>query len=848
MTGNLEFIRTFDKMNVEALSWDSVFEYFFFSEKKILFIVDSTDKLLGVITLGNIINAPDDVKKAINADCLSVKSAPIDEMLSEAQKIYDTYGIKSEIPVIEEGKLTGCIINHKILSDREAAHAGQIKEAQEKIRFFAQSHYLKKELEAFRTVLGNTEIYARQCDAYHAVFSMLGDNLKCHMLSDAEYIDKVKALIANKDSLDDGQKTELILDFESENGEILCRRWKVCVYSLEKFIHEFNTLVETEEFSRLVRITSDSRYELKHAIHDNGIEQISFAANKLLTKYVYDYMKRNHIPISLSDANDVSAMRGSSLISGRRGGAQDLINFSACDLEQYYILNQALANRNISVFNIQGAVNAKMTETEKARLDHFKLRGIMILNKDYEELERLYKDDCGDQTPYDYAKSLFYLFPLRRRFENDIIVNVDCHTPYINIDNGVRRTCYQPEMYTGTIYVLGPCTALGPYVEDRHTIPSLLSKRLAENGFSYRVVNLGILSSNNCLNLLDSLTLRDGDIFINLIYTEQKDYIGKLIDIIDISDAFNQIPDRDDMFFEKTVHCNRKGNEVYADAIYQCIKPALQTEAHPPLKNNVYDIFKTNKTDLFRYEIPQYLDLLREESLKIPKDAKEIGAIVMNCNPFTLGHKHLVEYAAQRCDYLFVLVVSTDTSFFKFKDRFAIAAENCKAYENVRVIPSGRAFASNITFPEYFQRGTKSENKNKNKKTSIQSNITGTLDIRTFATYVAPLLGITIRFIGEEPTDPVTGIYNEDIKNVCSLFNIAVDEIPRKESADGEVISASWVRKMYQSRNFTEMKRMLPDVTWQYLVDKADDYLTCDMRGYKDGKNKPKTGSGNQNA
>ncbi|AUO53541.1 [Citrate (pro-3S)-lyase] ligase [Salmonella enterica] len=43
---------------------------------------------------------------------------------------------------------------------------------------------------------------------------------------------------------------------------------------------------------------------------------------------------------------------------------------------------------------------------------------------------------------------------------------------------------------------------------------------------------------------------------------------------------------------------------------------------------------------------------------------KTIGAIVMNANPFTLGHRYLVEQAAAACDWLHLFVVKEDASFF----------------------------------------------------------------------------------------------------------------------------------------------------------------------------------------
>lgn len=42
---------------------------------------------------------------------------------------------------------------------------------------------------------------------------------------------------------------------------------------------------------------------------------------------------------------------------------------------------------------------------------------------------------------------------------------------------------------------------------------------------------------------------------------------------------------------------------------------------------------------------------------------EKIGAIVMNANPFTLGHRWLVEQAARQCDWLHLFVVKEDASF-----------------------------------------------------------------------------------------------------------------------------------------------------------------------------------------
>ena len=65
-------------------------------------------------------------------------------------------------------------------------------------------------------------------------------------------------------------------------------------------------------------------------------------------------------------------------------------------------------------------------------------------------------------------------------------------------------------------------------------------------------------------------------------------------------------------------------------------------------------VFMENRRDGFSH----YLDALK-------KDKRTEGvsaAIVMNANPFTLGHQYLVETAAAACDTLHLFVVSEDAS------------------------------------------------------------------------------------------------------------------------------------------------------------------------------------------
>lgn len=84
---------------------------------------------------------------------------------------------------------------------------------------------------------------------------------------------------------------------------------------------------------------------------------------------------------------------------------------------------------------------------------------------------------------------------------------------------------------------------------------------------------------------------------------------------------------------------------------------------------------------------------------------------------------------------------------------------------------------SSVTFPEYFKKEAIRDNMENtwNERISIE------LDFRLFATYIAPALGITKRFVGEEPSDLLTRQYNKYMKKILSAFNIEVVEIPRKK-------------------------------------------------------------------
>lgn len=188
-------------------------------------------------------------------------------------------------------------------------------------------------------------------------------------------------------------------------------------------------------------------------------------------------------------------------------------------------------------------------------------------------------------------------------------------------------------------------------------------------------------------------------------------------------------------------------------------------------------------------------------------ESKDIGAIVMNGNPFTRGHRHLIEYAAARCDALHVFVVEEDRSFFPTWDRLALIREGTADLANVRVHLSGRYMISAATFPTYFLK----ENED---AAQLQSELDATL----FAKRVAPALHITRRFVGEEPLDPVTAGYNRALAVILPAYDIEFIEVPRLSQGNAP-ISASRVRALLNEKGLCpEVLSLVPPVTQKYLL------------------------------
>lgn len=180
------------------------------------------------------------------------------------------------------------------------------------------------------------------------------------------------------------------------------------------------------------------------------------------------------------------------------------------------------------------------------------------------------------------------------------------------------------------------------------------------------------------------------------------------------------------------------------------------------------------------------------------------AALVMNANPFTLGHQYLVEKAAAACDTLHLFVVSEDASLVPFAVRRKLVEAGVAHLPNVVLHDSGPYIISNATFPSYFL---------KDEAAVIDGH--ARLDLAVF-TKIAAVLNITARYVGEETASQVTGLYNQIMCEQLPKAGIECVVVPRKE-ANGKAISASTVRQCLQSGDWDTLETLLPRTSLDYF-------------------------------
>lgn len=198
---------------------------------------------------------------------------------------------------------------------------------------------------------------------------------------------------------------------------------------------------------------------------------------------------------------------------------------------------------------------------------------------------------------------------------------------------------------------------------------------------------------------------------------------------------------------------------------------------------------------------------------------EEKAAIVMNCNPFTLGHRYLIEKASRENNTVIVFIVEEDRSSFPFDVRYDLVRKGVSHLKNVYVVPGGDYIISSSTFPSYFI-----------KEEEAKDRAYKELDAGIFGKYIAPAFNITKRYVGSEPFCHVTRGYNETLSRILPKYGIEVKIIDRL-SIDGVIVSASLVRKLIREDDWEKIKMLVPETTYSFLISPEAKKISDSIKG-----------------
>ncbi len=585
------------------------------------------------------------------------------------------------------------------------------------------------------------------------------------------------------------------------------------LYDIEVFYNiyaELDALITFERFACFVK-------EMMEKCEKTGWQLVFSDKNFITEKLCRNGVSVNVVSDDCCHEKTILVLNGKNEISGfyeKHKSTCRIVSHFFLELVREWIMvetcsffKKSLEERGVSLYlvNWEWAQNnllypkKEITSEDVDCRKKFSIYNITNNEKNYSEfLHELY----GDYTE-EYITGI-YDIPVKVELGKGKVRHVDKKSRYVNVISGERLTNGQPADYSNSVYMLGGCVFFGYAIDDASTIASslqtLLNERCTEK--KWRVCNYATWGGNidQTYATLFDFSFRKGDIVLI-------SYAGILpVGDFDISTGLGQVYSGKNFYYDTVLHCNAQGYEKIAGNILELLREDFCVEescdkAEFVLQNTDEDLKAPEK-------LKEYIEETKEMIPKEILDAKKVGAIVMNCNPFTLGHRYLIEYASQKVDGLIIFVVEEDKSFFPFADRIALVKEGTKDMKNVAVVPSGSFIISTVTFPGYFMK--------ENPKEAI---IDSSQDVEMFAKNIASAFHIGIRFVGEEPLDVVTKHYNDTLKEILPKYGIMLEEIPRK-TQDADVISASRVRKYLQEKNMDAISELVPETTLRYLTEK----------------------------
>lgn len=390
---------------------------------------------------------------------------------------------------------------------------------------------------------------------------------------------------------------------------------------------------------------------------------------------------------------------------------------------------------------------------------------------------------------------------------------VDYSDDGIHFVNGIRKTTGHPKDKNQAIHIFGPCVVQGLCVVDSQTIPSLLQKRVNDADYSGTyVVNHGIAYGKDLLNdmlymMATPVASHDIIVWINGFSLQELQLIRNIgISVIEDKSYAGNLSN---WYLNNPFHCNSVANKEISETIFKYIckqivnptcllglhRSSLIEDEHIPLAYDKDRLLQSKELD-------DYITVLRRHRKE--DETKIYGCVVVNANPCTNGHIHLIRQALKEVDYLYVFLVEQSCGLFSYLDRELMLKESLKNQDRVEILSGGSVFTTSKGYPGYFNR--------------MGNNTSPLLNHKIFAERIAPTLSISKRFFGEESDDVVTRQLNATALEYLPRQGIKV-KIIKRLTYDGRPISAKNVRRLYAEKQYGIMEKLVPQFVYHHLLD-----------------------------
>lgn len=645
------------------------------------------------------------------------------------------------------------------------------KEAISSCRHMTHTPLLHNSQKAFNTLIRHYD--------FHLLYPLFHQFGEIVLPCDCNVLEEVNEATVLADLWEDTQSIEYIVN---------CEKRLTGVITFGQFIQKY---AKREEWINRA---------FKKVVLENGCE-------KEIQEIFSAYSKINRIPVISKEGEFLFEVRRYYGSDGKR------------DIRKWMLPFAALCNRGNLVYYVKRPDIldfSNYSERQNYRIENH--LSFSAMQENILQYEEEWKQIMGENYSPEYIEDLCRISPIIETSKG--YRHKDQPGQLINVIEGERVTADQPDSYKLSLHMYGRCGVFGYAVEDSQTLPSFLQKQCNKREKSIRVVNHGLWGGDDEMifyNLLQDIN--SNRIGINdriILYMAVPDFIYQTeamgVKFMDTTDSFHEFIRKGGEFYDKPGHMTAEGYQFVADQIYRFISEDDFDIAQCSNENNYKQQGNAAEEKSEFPEIEEYITRIKNKLGKHLLHNQKNGAIVMNCNPFTKGHRYLIEMASKEVDILFVFVVEEDKSSFSFHDRLLMVKKGTEDLSNVYVFPSGNYIISSLTFPEYF---TKEQNK--------ETEISATSDVLIFAKNIAPQLNISIRFAGTEPNDPVTSKYNHLMSRIFPKYNIDFKVYPRLK-VRGEVVSATKIREWIQQNNFEALQENLPMTTMDYLFSERSIY------------------------